>query len=478
MVLTCGPPRLVRGPAPFLLPLHLFPMPRPFRRLAPLAAAALLLAACEQAPTAGTQPPAASPAAANAPAAVAATEPARPAYLDAPYAVLPGRRQPTPEQLGELGRRIFFDPGLSASGRTSCASCHDPQHAWGPPNALSVQLAGPDGRTEGPRAVPSLRYLQTLTAFTEHHHDNDGDDSVDAGPTGGRMWDGRAGSAHEQAALPLLSPAEMANASVEEVAHKLERAPYAGELRAAFGDALFGDPQATLRAAGLALEVFQQSPRDFYPFTSKYDAVLRGETKLNAAEARGLALFNAEDKGNCASCHISERTPDGAFPLFSDFGQIALGVPRNRKLAANADPEYHDMGVCGPIRTDMKDHPEYCGLFRTPSLRNVAVRQSFFHNGVFHSLEEVIRFYAQRDTAPQRWYGRGKDGKVHPYDDLPAQYHANVNTDPPFGQKPGGKPALSEADIRDVATFLRTLTDADQHDAPDPGALRTAARRP
>lgn len=449
-------------------------MPRLPRRPALHAAAALLFAllgGCERAPTASTPPPA-------APAPTAATEPAHPAYLGATYAVVPGRAQPTPAQLGELGRRIFFDGSLSASGQASCASCHDPKHAWGPPNALSVQLAGPDGRTEGPRAVPSLRYLQTLIAFTEHHHDNDGDDSIDAGPTGGHMWDGRAGSAHEQAALPLLSPAEMANASVEEVARKLERAPYAGELRAAFGDALFGDPQATLRAAGLALEVFQQSPQDFYPFTSKYDAVLRGETKLDAAEARGLALFNAEDKGNCASCHISERTPDGAFPLFSDFGQIALGVPRNRKLAANADPDYHDMGVCGPIRTDMKDHPEYCGLFRTPSLRNVAVRQSFFHNGVFHSLEEVIRFYAQRDTAPRRWYARGKDGQVHPYDDLPAQYHANVNTDPPFGQKPGGKPALSEAEIRDVAAFLRTLTDADQHNAPDPAALRTAARQP
>jgi cytochrome c peroxidase len=375
---------------------------------------------------------------------------------------VPGRPQPSAAQLAALGRRIFFDGSLSASGKASCASCHDPRHAWGPPNALSVQLGGADGKQQGPRAAPSLRYLQTLTAFTEHHHDNDGDDSIDAGPTGGHMWDGRAGSAHAQAGLPLLSPAEMGNASAEAVARKLERAPYAADLRAAFGDDVFRDPQAAFRAAGLALEVFQQSPKDFYPFTSKYDAVLRGEAKLGAAEARGLRVFNDASKGNCASCHVSERTQDGAFPLFTDFGLIALGVPRNRRLTANADPAFHDLGLCGPYRTDLKDRPGYCGLFRTPSLRNVAVRQSFFHNGVVHTLEAAIRFYAERDAAPQRWYARAANGAAQKYDDLPAQYRGNVNIEAPFGQKRGGKPALTEAEIRDVAAFLRTLTDADQ----------------
>jgi cytochrome c peroxidase len=141
---------------------------------------------------------------------------------------------------------------------------------------------------------------------------------------------------------------------------------------------------------------------------------------------------------------------------------IAIGVPRHRGLAANADPAYHDLGLCGPIRADLQDRPEYCGLFRTPSLRNVAVRKALFHNGVFHSLEEAVRFYAQRDTAPERWYGRDAKGRVQPYDDLPPQYHGNINTDPPFGQERGGKPALTEAEIRDVVAFLKTLTDADQ----------------
>jgi cytochrome c peroxidase len=64
-----------------------------------------------------------------------------------------------------------------------------------------------------------------------------------------------------------------------------------------------------------------------------------------------------------------------------------------------------------------------------------------------------------------RWYGRGANGRVQKYDDLPAQYHGNVNTDAPFGQPRGGRPALTEAEIRDVAAFLRTLTDADQKNA-------------
>ena len=173
-----------------------------------------LLAACgrETAPSSPTPATALQP----APVAAASADTAQPAYVGATYAPVPGRTQPSAAQLTEIGRRIFFDSSLSASGKASCASCHDPQHAWGPPNALSVQLGGADGRQEGPRATPSLRYLQTLTAFTEHHHDNDGDDSIDAGPTGGHMWDGRAGSAHEQAGMPLLSPAGMANVLSED----------------------------------------------------------------------------------------------------------------------------------------------------------------------------------------------------------------------------------------------------------------------
>lgn len=365
-------------------------------------------------------------------------------------------RQPPVPVLTELGRKLFFDPGLSVSGKLACAGCHDPSHALAPANARAIQQGGADGKQLGFRAAPSLRYLQTVQRFTEHAFD--GEDGVDQGPTGGFMWDGRAATAHDQARLPLFSPLEMANGSPAELAGKLRNAPYAGELRAAFGDTALDTDDMAVKAAVLALEVFEQSPAEFYPYDSKYDAVLRGRAKLTAHEARGLALFNAPDKGNCASCHPSTTNGSG-FPAFSDFGFVALGLPRARTIPANADPAFYDLGLCGPLRRDLAGRAEYCGLFRTPSLRNVAVRRRLFHNGSFTSLAQAVRFYATRDVAPEQWYPRDAAGKALPFDDLPETYRKNVNRDPPFGGHPGERPALDDAEIADIVAFLGTLTD-------------------
>lgn len=365
---------------------------------------------------------------------------------------------PPVAQMTAVGRALFFDPSLSASGKMSCATCHDPAHAYGPPNSLPVQLGGHDLKRPGLRAVPSLRYMQSVPPFTEHFHDDDGDDSVDQGPAGGRTWDGRVQSAHDQARLPLLSEFEMANANEGEVVAKVARGPHAEAMRAAFGADLFSDSARAFKAIQMVLEVFQQSPQDFYPYDSKYDAYLRRQTQLTAQEAHGLELFNEKRKGNCASCHPS-AIRNGAFPQFTDYGLIAIGVPRNRKLAANADPEYHDLGACGPLRTDLAGRAQYCGLFRTPSLRNVALRHALFHNGSFDNLKSVLKFYVQRDTDPAKWYRKRSDGSVEIFDDLPSQYHDNINTEPPFDLHAGDVPALSDAEIDAVIAFLQTLTD-------------------
>ena len=94
-------------------------------------------------------------------------------------------KRPTVPALTALGRALFFDPALSASGRLSCATCHDPTHAYGPANDLAVQLGGRYGSRAGVRAVPSLRYLQSVPRFDEHYHDSEGDNGVDQGPAGG-----------------------------------------------------------------------------------------------------------------------------------------------------------------------------------------------------------------------------------------------------------------------------------------------------
>jgi cytochrome c peroxidase len=301
-------------------------------------------------------------------------------------------------------------------------------------------------------------YTQNVPAFTEHFSDDEGDDSVDQGPAGGRTWDGRVQSAHDQAREPLLSPLEMANPNEHAIADKLRRAPYAAEFQAVFGAGVLPDDALLLRAALMSLETFQQDPALFYPYTSKYDAWLRGQAVLTPQERRGLVVFNDPAKGNCAQCHPS-KIQEGGFPPFTDFGYVALGVPRNRAIAANADPGYYDLGLCGPLRTDLKDQTQYCGMFRTPSLRNVATRRVFFHNGAMHRLVDVLHFYAERDLHPEHWYPRGPDGRVQPFDDLPPPFRANVDHEPPLDRRPGEAPALNAADIADLLAFLGTLTD-------------------
>ena len=379
-------------------------------------------------------------------------------HTDAPFYATNFATQPSAKVLMALGRALFSDPSLSASGQLSCASCHDPRHAFGPPNALAIQRGGAKGSSPGLRAVPSLMYAQNTPPFTEHYVDDDGNDSIDQGPAGGRTWDGRAQSAHEQAELPLLSPFEMANVDAAAVVSKAERSRHAAEFRAVFGERIFADPALAFKGLVLALESYQQDAAEFYPYSSKYDAWLRREATLTAEERRGLELFNDPVKGNCARCHPS-AVRQGALPQFTDFGFAALGVPRNAQIPANRAQQYADLGLCGPIRTDLRDHAEYCGLFRTPSLRNVAQRAVFFHNGAVHTLRDAVRFYAERDTRPGLWYPTTRSGTVKKFDDLPAQYVGNVDRQAPFGQSAGDQPVLSDADVNALVAFLKTLSD-------------------
>ena len=371
--------------------------------------------------------------------------------------------------LTQLGRRLFFDPDLSASGRLSCASCHDPAHAYGPPDAHPVPAGGKDMLEMGIRAVPSLRYQQVTPHFTEHFFDEDAepDAGVDNGPTGGLTWDGRADRARDQARLPLLSRSEMANESPAAIVARVRKST-AALLRDAFGDAIFVKAETAFAGILQALEAFEQQPADFYPYNSRYDAWLAGKSALSHQEMRGLAAFNDPAKGNCAHCHPSARGADGTPPQFTDYGFAAIGVPRNKDIPANVDPAFYDLGLCGPLRSDLRDHPEYCGMFKTPTLRNVALRRSFFHNGLLHTLKDVLRFYAERDTNPEKWYQRNGDGVVQKFDDLPLRYHVNINLEPPFDRQAGDKPVLSAEEIDDIIAFLRTLSDSDVDDERQP----------
>ena len=357
-------------------------------------------------------------------------------------------------QLGEvaaLGRKIFMDQSLSASGKQSCASCHDPANALAQTNSLAVQLGGPNADQPGFRAVPSLRYLKFNPAFSF---------AADGTPTGGFNRDGRAQTLSEQARRPFLAPHEMANASKADVIERLKKTDYAQQFKAVFGNTILDHPDDAFDRVAFALQQFEKEDTSFHPFDSKYDFFLAGKAMLSNAELRGLALFNNPAKGNCAACHTSARAADGSPPLFTDFTFDNLGVPRNPAIPATADPAYFDLGLCGPDRTDLAARTDLCGAFKVPTLRNVATRKVFFHNGVFSKLRDVVRFYVRRDTNPEEWYPVGPDGTVQKFNDLPAQYHGNVNTtEGPYNRLPGMAAALTDEEIDDVVQFLGTLTD-------------------
>lgn len=371
--------------------------------------------------------------------------------------------RPDPARLAALGKAIFFDTTLSASGRQSCASCHDPDHGYGPPNALAVQLGGARLDRQGKRATPSLAYhLSRTPAWFKETQTKliDRLTETDNPPTGGLMWDGRFNSLAEQASAPMLDPDEMANPSPAVVADKLSRTAYAAEFRALFGRDALDDPARALRLAGQALERFELDDPSFHRYDAKFDAYFDGKTTLNAAEEHGLRLFMDPAKGNCAACHRAASGADGSHPIFTDYQFAALGVPRNPEIAANADPAYYDLGLCGPKRADQAAQQQWCGMFKTPTLRNTARRGAWFHNGRFHTLEDAVRFYVERDQRPGRFYGRDAHGKPVPYDDLPPTLRANVDhVDAPMDRKPNARPALDAAEIRDVVAFLRTLDD-------------------
>jgi cytochrome c peroxidase len=371
---------------------------------------------------------------------------------------------PNRKMMAELGRKIFFDVSLSASGKQSCATCHDPSHAFAPANDLAVQLGGPQLDKQGARAVPSLRYVLNRTPVWHQPFVASMAERIREGvesPAGGFAWDGRFNTLHEQAEFPLLAQNEMANTSALEISKKISQADYAHEFRNVFGGAVFNSPQLVYKNALMAIEQFELDDPGFHPYSSKYDAYLDGKAKLSPQESRGFALFNDPTKGNCASCHIDTKGADGSHPLFTNYQYEALGVPRNREISANADSNYFDKGVCGPTRKSLTDNTDLCGLFKAPTLRNVATRGAFFHNGYFHTLKAALQFYVQRDTNPERWYPHGKDGAVK-FDDLPPAERANINViDLPLNNKRGGKPIWNERDIEDVIAFLKTLTDQD-----------------
>ncbi len=317
------------------------------------------------------------------------------------------------------------------------------------PDDLENENAAP---ALAPRSAPARRLRKTVPAA--------GGAAKNLVPQGGLFWDGRADTLQSQALMPLLNPLEMDAGGVAAVASRLRRAPYAPQFVRLFGAAVLHDDRVLVAEALFAVARYQFEDPSFHPYTSKYDYWLEGKARFTPPELRGYLAFNDPLRGNCAACHLDQPRADGLPPLFTDHQFEALGVPRNAALRVDRDPRYFDLGICGPTRTDLRAQRRYCGLFATPTLRNVATRHAFFHNGIYHSLRAVLDFYDLRAARPQRIYPRRPDGTVDAFDDIPPPYRSNVDVvDPPFDREPGDALPMSEQDEEDIIAFLKSLTD-------------------
>lgn len=329
------------------------------------------------------------------------------------------------QDLQELGRDLFFDSRLSGPPGQSCATCHDPSAGWtGPESAINAGSGiypGADSTRFGNRKPSSAAYA--TQSPTLHTRVEDGELLF----VGGNFWDGRAtghllgNPAADQAQGPFLNPVEQNLPDAAALVRRVEEGPYAPRFsrvcRRVLGDSIQSGPEGIRAKFGLialALAAFEHSA-EVNAFTSKYDACLRGRTRLTPLEAEGLRVF--EGKGKCADCHPSRRGPKGEPPLFTDFTYDNLGIPPNP-----ANPWYRMPGYINPDGTRWLDHglggflktlPQYAGLaeanlgkHRVPTLRNVDKRprpdflKAFGHNGYFKSLESIVHFYNTRDVLP------------------------------------------------------------------------------
>jgi cytochrome c peroxidase len=245
-----------------------------------------------------------------------------------------------------LGQRLFFDPQLSGSGHTACATCHNPGFAYGDPRPVSISDNGQPGLRNAPPLI-NVRLRPHL------------------------MWDGRFVSLEEQAFGPFRPDGEMGT-DIAGAAARISRDP---NYQLHFRQRLGHPPSPDGIVAALA--AFE---RTLVIGNSRFDrfAADKDERALSPMEKFGLEVFTG--RGLCVKCHIIYPTLPRV-PLFSDFKFHNIGI-------GFTGDGFRDLG-----RGAVTSAEEDVGAFRTPSLRNVAVTGPYMHDGSLGTLEEVIAFY-------------------------------------------------------------------------------------
>ena len=240
----------------------------------------------------------------------------------------------------ELGKLLFFDGRLSANGMVSCAFCHEPAHAFSASTPLSRGVNGKSG----------VRHAQTL---------------LNRAWGNSQFWDGRAATLEAQVVSPLTNPDEM-GMTTDGVVQKIRSIKGYGPLFAA----AFGDSAITYDRIAKAIATFE---RTIVSGDSPYDRYLAGDkSALTKQQKDGLAFFSK--KGECAECHRG--------PNFSDEKFANLGVGTDR-----ANPDLGRYAVTKK-RSDI-------GRFKVPTLRDLAHRAPYMHDGSIETLPEVLDLYAK-----------------------------------------------------------------------------------
>lgn len=391
-----------------------------------------------------------------------------------------------------IGQLLFNDTALSVSGLQSCATCHVPSNAFSAANNAPVQLGGAALTLQGLRNTPTVMYASFIPGFILNapRPNVPGGNVNLLNPRGGMMHDGRLANLAAQAQKPFISSFEMGNSGAAQVLDRLLTRPYLAQFTAAFGQSVLSDADATLAAMGQAIAAFEIVSPDLHPFSSKFDAFKLGKATLTTQELAGVAAFSDPNRGHCASCHTSTGTVSSP-AQFTDYSYHVLGVPRNWQIIYNLDSttlpdfvpangsalgapnhNYYDMGLCGPFRTDLANETTLCGAFKVPTLRNAGIKKTYFHNGVFSTLNEVVSFYATRNSNSARWYVKSDGSPDILYNDIPLAYAANV--EPRNNPNQAISPDLNAEDIQNIVSFLCTLNDG--FDPKNPAAYNTSGQ--
>ncbi len=275
---------------------------------------------------------------------------------------MPAQNPQTPEKI-ELGKKLFFDRRLSGDGTMSCATCHDPDHAF--TDGLDISLSYPTTRNW--RNSPTLMNV----AFQKY-----------------LFHDGRAQTLEEQALFPMMSAFEM-NRNLDFVEEVIRSVPeYVDAFQKVFGGEVTRERMAMAIAAFERTLVSRNTPLDRY---------LKGDKQALSGDARkGLTVFT--QKGKCADCHFGVSLSDDRFYALNvpespeHRNDVQIAVTRRFVAKLNRFEEFRTLNEDPGRYLISKDQRDW-KAFRTPTLLEIAKTGPYMHNGIFPTLDDVIDFF-------------------------------------------------------------------------------------